>query len=78
MQNYKGGFGLTSADECVDVLDFPDRRVITVQHEGLHGVHQTIHVEDGAGIADPLLQIPKTAFAVVIGEAEGRRGKQSR
>ena len=40
---------LTSVDKGIDVLYFPDRGMVTVRDQGLHGVQQTVHIDDGPG-----------------------------
>ena len=40
---------LTSVDEGIDILDLPDGRVVTVGHQGLHGVQQAVNIDDGPG-----------------------------
>jgi hypothetical protein len=57
---------LTSADECVDVLDLPDGRVVAVGHQALHGVEQAVDVEDGAGVADLGLEFAEPPPAVFV------------
>ena len=40
---------LTSVDKGIDVLYFPDGGMVTVRDQSLHGVQQTVHIDDGPG-----------------------------
>ena len=57
---------LTSADECVDVFDFSDGGMVAVCHEGLDGVQETVHVDDGPRVPDPVLEFPEPVQPVLV------------
>ena len=62
------------AGERVDVLDLPDAGVVAVGDEGLHRVQQAVHVDDGALVLNPALQVTQPPPPVLVVHDDRRLG----
>ena len=40
--------------------------MVAVGHEGLHGVQETVHVDDGPRVSDPVLKFPEPVQPVLV------------
>ena len=57
---------LTSRYKSVNVLDFAYSWMITITHDILDGINETIHVDDGPRILNFDLNIAKPALTIFV------------
>ena len=57
---------LTSVDEGVYVFYFSDGWMVTVRHQGLDCIQETVHVDDGPVILDPVLQHAEPSPPIIV------------
>ena len=57
---------LTSVDESVDILNLSNGGMVAVRDERLHGVQQTVHIDDGSVVLDPQLQLLQPLLPVLV------------
>lgn len=58
--------GLTSTDKGVNVLDLAECGVVAVQNQGLNGVQEAIHVDDGSRVLKFVLDHSQTALSILV------------